>query len=308
MGTHPIFESDFDCLTDMGAGQSKTETVYSRYEKENELLPNLKITPSVIERLNQAQNPASGPSYEAIEEEKQRLQHQHQQMAQQMHHQYEKQLMEQEEIYKAKLAAANADSESRAQQIEQMAEKVSMLELGADSDTVKFDEQMQQLKAEYESKMEAAREETANFEAQLELAQSESEKIKAEFEAKILENQQASTDAQSLNAASLQEAILEQKKHAEKMIRDASEKIAEERRAFVEAQVEEKAKMIEKTKKFFSPNETKNICGDITAQVAKCYLENPKNTMLCAELVRDLQACVAPEKQNYLLKQKNLIS
>ena len=55
-------------------------------------------------------------------------------------------------------------------------------------------------------------------------------------------------------------------------IRDASEKIAEERRAFVEAQVEEKAKMIEKTKKFFSPNETKNICGDITAQVAKCYL------------------------------------
>ena len=58
----------------MGAGQSKTETVYSRYEKENELLPNLKITPSVIERLNQAQNPASGPSYEAIEEEKQRLQ------------------------------------------------------------------------------------------------------------------------------------------------------------------------------------------------------------------------------------------
>jgi len=282
MGTHPIFESDFDCLTDMGAGQSKTETVYSRYEKENELLPNLKITPSVIERLNQAQNPASGPSYEAIEEEKQRLQHQHQQMAQQMHHQYEKQLMEQEEIYKAKLAAANADSESRAKQIEQMAEKVSM--------------------------MEAAREETANFEAQLELAQSESEKIKAEFEAKILENQQASTDAQSLNAASLQEAILEQKKHAEKMIRDASEKIAEERRAFVEAQVEEKAKMIEKTKKFFSPNETKNICGDITAQVAKCYLENPKNTMLCAELVRDLQACVAPEKQNYLLKQKNLIS
>merc|ERR1712227_240515 len=282
MGTHPIFESDFDCLTDMGAGQSKTETVYSRYEKENELLPNLKITPSVIERLNQAQNPASGPSYEAIEEEKQRLQHQHQQMAQQMHHQYEKQLMEQEEIYKAKLAAANADSESRAQQIEQMAEKVSM--------------------------MEAARGETANFEAQLELAQSESEKIKAEFEAKILENQQASTDAQSLNAASLQEAILEQKKHAEKMIRDASEKIAEERRAFVEAQVEEKAKMIERTKKFFSANETKNICGDITAQVAKCYLENPKNTMLCAELVRDLQACVAPEKQNYLLKQKNLIS
>merc|ERR1712227_545158 len=282
MGTHPIFESDFDCLTDMGAGQSKTETVYSRYEKENELLPNLKITPSVIERLNQAQNPASGPSYEAIEEEKQRLQHQHQQMAQQMHHQYEKQLMEQEEIYKAKLAAANADSESRAKQIEQMAEKVSM--------------------------MEAAREETANFEAQLELAQSESEKIKAEFEAKILENQQASTDAQSLNAASLQEAILEQKKHAEKMIRDASEKIAEERRAFVEAQVEEKVKMIEKTKKFFSPNETKNICGDITAQVAKCYLDNPKNTMLCAEVVRDLQACIAPEKQNYLLKQKNLIS
>merc|ERR1712126_330594 len=290
MGTHPIFESDFDCLTDMGAGQSKTETVYSRYEKENELLPNLKITPSVIERLNQAQNPASGPSYEAIEEEKQRLQHQHQQMAQQMHHQYEKQLMEQEEIYKAKLAAANADSESRAQQIEQMAGKVSKLELGADSDTVKFDEQMQQ------SRMEAAREETANFEAQLELVQSESKKIKAEYEAKILENQQASTDAQSLNAASLQEAILEQKKHAEKMIRDASEKIAEERRAFVEAQVEEKAKMIEKTKKFFSPNETKNICGDITAQVAKCYLENPKNTMLCAEVVRDLQACVAPEK------------
>ena len=55
------------------------------------------------------------------------LKHQHQQMAQQMHHQYEKQLMEQEEIYKAKLAAANADSESRAQQIEQMAEKVSMV-------------------------------------------------------------------------------------------------------------------------------------------------------------------------------------
>ena len=48
-------------------------------------------------------------------------------MAQQMHHQYEKQLMEQEEIYEAKLAAANADSESRAQQIEQMAEKLSMV-------------------------------------------------------------------------------------------------------------------------------------------------------------------------------------
>ena len=55
------------------------------------------------------------------------VKHQHQQMAQQMHHQYEKQRMEQEEIYKAKLAAANADSESRAQQIEQMAEKLSMV-------------------------------------------------------------------------------------------------------------------------------------------------------------------------------------
>merc|ERR1711937_231332 len=208
-------------------------------------------------------------------------------MTQQMHHQYEKQLMEQEEIYRAKLAAANADSESRAQQIEQMAEKVSM--------------------------MEAAREETANFEAQLELVQSESEKIKAEYEAKILENLQASTDFLGYGLYSVWvvfhlgcipyahgqslEAILEQKKHAEKMIRDATEKIAEERRAFVEAQVEEKAKMIEKTKKFFSSNETKNICDDITAQVAKCYLENPKNTMLCAELVRDLQACVTPEKQ-----------
>ena len=55
------------------------------------------------------------------------VKHQHQQMAQQMHHQYEKQRMEQEEIFKAKLAAANADSESRAQQIEQMAEKLSMV-------------------------------------------------------------------------------------------------------------------------------------------------------------------------------------
>ena len=55
------------------------------------------------------------------------LKHQHQQIAQQMHHQYEKQLMEQKEIYKAKLAAANADSESQAQQIEQMAEKLSMV-------------------------------------------------------------------------------------------------------------------------------------------------------------------------------------
>lgn len=69
-----IDQVSFFLYQDMGAGQSKTETVYSRYEKENELLPNLKITPSVIERLNQAQNPASGPSYEAIEEEKQRLQ------------------------------------------------------------------------------------------------------------------------------------------------------------------------------------------------------------------------------------------
>ena len=48
-------------------------------------------------------------------------------MAQQMHHEYEKQLMEQEELYKAKLAAAQADSESRAEQIEKMAEKVSMV-------------------------------------------------------------------------------------------------------------------------------------------------------------------------------------
>ena len=57
----------------MGAGQSKTETVYSRYEKENEVLPNLKITPAVIDRLNRAQNQTSGPSHEDVQKEVRQL-------------------------------------------------------------------------------------------------------------------------------------------------------------------------------------------------------------------------------------------
>ena len=40
----------------MGAGQSKTETVYSRYSKETEILDSLKITPAVLERVQAAEN------------------------------------------------------------------------------------------------------------------------------------------------------------------------------------------------------------------------------------------------------------
>ena len=41
----------------MGGSQSKTETVFSRFPKETELLDSLKITPAVMERINNAQAP-----------------------------------------------------------------------------------------------------------------------------------------------------------------------------------------------------------------------------------------------------------
>merc|ERR1711951_63077 len=55
MGTHPIFESDFDCLTvDMGAGQSKTEVIFDRYPADNEVVKDIKLTPAMINELTAA--------------------------------------------------------------------------------------------------------------------------------------------------------------------------------------------------------------------------------------------------------------
>jgi len=37
MGTHPIFESDFDCLTDIDFGSIHITRKYMKQEKESEL-------------------------------------------------------------------------------------------------------------------------------------------------------------------------------------------------------------------------------------------------------------------------------
>jgi len=45
MGTHPIFESDFDCLTDMTVIRSVSKCVYTNLAYEEYLLNNYKGNP-----------------------------------------------------------------------------------------------------------------------------------------------------------------------------------------------------------------------------------------------------------------------
>ncbi|CBY24808.1 unnamed protein product [Oikopleura dioica] len=89
---------------------------------------------------------------------------------------------------------------------------------------------------------------------------------------------------------------------AAEAVKDASIKVEEERRQFLQIQEEEKEKIIEKTAPFFAPKEITSPCEDLISQVTACYRENPRNSLLCAEVVRNLKAGVEEEKKKYFAR------
>lgn len=103
----------------MGGSQSKTETVYSRFPKETELLDSLKITPAVMERISTAQNAPSQEQLAHMQDVHQQQVYQQQQLTQQMHQQYEKELILQQDIYHEKFESAQKANDERIQQVQE---------------------------------------------------------------------------------------------------------------------------------------------------------------------------------------------
>lgn len=304
----------------MGGSQSKAETVFSRFPKETELLDSLKITPAVMERINAANG---APTQEKLAQQQQMILEQQQQLARQTHLQYEKELMEQREKYEENiknLKNANQDKllEIQLEQIDSTdSVKDEFVKLEA-TIREKYESEITETQiiaskeleskcAELQAKNEALEMTQLELESKnttLEMTQQELETKNTALEMTVQELDQMAPKLESLaDVENILKSAEEKAMIAQNSIRDATERLANERQEFLNRQQKEKDEILSKTRKFFSPNETKIICGDITDAVAKCYSENPKNTMICAEVVRNLQACVTPEKQNYLLKQ-----
>jgi len=312
----------------MGAGQSKSETIFSRYPGDSEVLPGVKVTPAVLERLAQQQQ------QQQLQQQQANNQHGQEQLRN-LQLAYENQLLEQQRNYEQQVGQLKEQQEmllAQQQQQEQQQEFaqietapqiVYQVDEAALSDEINklrelHEGEVQSLKAELATaesnaiqvlQNELAAEKAAaeankiEMQAMLEKAREEAERSMSKSDE--LEQLRQMADAQCLTSMSLQEAVMAEHKKAQQMVADAEARVAAERHEFLANKSAEKAEMIAKTRKFFSPHEQRQICGGIMEKVAQCYTENATTSLNCANLVRELTSCVQPEKAQYLSQHKH---
>ncbi|CAG5087222.1 Oidioi.mRNA.OKI2018_I69.PAR.g11487.t1.cds [Oikopleura dioica] len=92
---------------------------------------------------------------------------------------------------------------------------------------------------------------------------------------------------------------------AAEAVKDASTKVEEERRQFLQIQEEEKEKIIEKTKPFFAPKDIVNPCEDLIAQVASCYRKQYQWTCKSSSEVLEDELSQADERCRLLEEKLN---
>jgi len=262
----------------MGSSQSKTETVYSRYPAESEIYTGIKLTPTVVDRI--ANPPTAFP---------------------------EATLVNNVDVDAIKAEARN---EVALQLNEQLAEKLgeaeSTIRAELDAD---YSQKLNEIKADLESdyynrldeiaKMnEAKSDETATIvrEASPILEAQNTDLIEAEKRIQTVNLQLEQTEA----------AIKAAHEEADKKITESNLELERQRSELNELQRRETEKLMERTKVIFDARLSERpICPDIEQSLAQCYSENPTRSLLCAELTRQYQNCLADEKEKYFQARVN---
>lgn len=268
----------------MGSSQSKTETIYSRYPAESEIYTGIKLTPTVVDRI--ANPPTAFPEAPP-----------------------------QVDIDAIKADARNearneVRNEVAAELNEQLVEKIGQAEttIRAELDS-DYSQKLTEIKAELESdyynrldeiaKMNEAKEpevieitkEVVVKEVPTELLESHAQEIdKAEQTIRHMNTQLEHTEA----------AIKAAHDDANKKINESNEELERQKSELNNLQRRETEKLLERTKIIFDARLSERpICPDIEQSLAQCYSENPSRSLLCAELTRQYQSCLADEKEKY---------
>merc|ERR1712242_33857 len=259
MGTHPIFESDFDCLTvDMGAGQSKTEVIFDRYPADNEVVKDIKLTPAMINELTATSHPQQPQvDIESIKET--------------LRPEIESQLRPAIEGELREVIDQNVRAELEAEYYEKLSQISELRE-----------QDKAEIKAEYEAKLASVEQEVQTVQQSVEEGNTELESqnrvLAEQLEQTIKEANQAAQDHIQQSEA----ALTAQRRELVELQQRENERLLETT-----------------TPIFQSRKIEHQICPDIEQQLTQCYSENKERSLLCAEIVRNYTSCLEQEKQNY---------
>jgi len=261
----------------MGSSQSKTETVYSRYPAESEIYTGIKLTPTVVDRI--ANPPTAFP--------------------------------EAAPVAKVDVDAikAEARNEVAAQLNEQLVEKLgeAETEIRAELDA-NYSQKLNEIKAELESDYYNRLDEIAKMnEAKASDKEEITTTIVTEAPTELLEAHKAEMNEaeqriqnMNLQLEQTEAAIRAAHDEADKKISESNLELERQRSELNELQRRETEKLMERTKIIFDARLSERpICPDIEKSLAQCYSENPTRSLLCAELTRQYQSCLADEKEKY---------
>jgi DNA repair exonuclease SbcCD ATPase subunit len=269
----------------MGSSQSKTETVYSRYPAESEIYTGIKLTPTVVDRI--ANPPTAFPEATPVAN------------------------------VDVDAIKAEARNEVAAQLNEQLVEKLgeaeSTIRAELDAD---YSQKLNEIKAELESDYYNRLDEIAKMN---EAKSDENATIVTEV-SPVLEATNPTLEAQKADLAEAEQKIqnmnlqLEQTEavikaaheEADRKISQSNLELERQRSELNELQRRETEKLMERTKIIFDARLSERpICPDIEQSLAQCYSENPTRSLLCAELTRQYQNCLADEKEKYFQARVN---
>jgi len=262
----------------MGAGQSKSETVFSRYPAESEIFKDIKLTPAVIERIATHEEPTPSPPPQIEEitafEPPPQPEINVEQLKEEIRSELEGGIREKVEV------------EIRAELEDDYYKKLAEIA-----------EIAEQKREEKEAEIAAVKDaETAAVNADLEKIENEREMIRRELEGQL----ESANHERNIALERVDQAIEEANKEALAKIRDAENSLASHKQEIAELQQRETQKLLERTKVIFDSRVTETpICPEIESQLTQCYRENQSKSLLCAELVRQYKQCLVEEKDRY---------
>lgn len=245
----------------MGSSQSKTETIYSRYPAESEIYTGIKLTPTVVDRI--ANRPdiseAPMPDVSAIKAE----------ARQELSEEFNK-------LAESKLAEA---------------ENTIRTELDADY-SQKLGEIKAQLETEYYNRLDEIAKMTSNE------TESVSETIAVQEQA--AQQQEEKIREMNLQLDQVEATIKAAHEEADNKIKESKAELERQQAELNQLQRKETEKLMERTKIIFDARLSERpICPDVEKSLAQCYSENPTQSLLCAEITRQYQTCLAEEKERY---------
>lgn len=260
----------------MGSSQSKTETVYSRYPAESEIYTGIKLTPTVVDRIANAPTafpeaaPVANVDVDAIKAE----------------------------------ARNEVAAQLNEQLIEKLGEAESTIRAELDAD---YSQKLNEIKAELESDYYNRLDEIAKMNE----AKSDEAATVVTEPSPVLDAQKANDDEIRIQNMNLQleqteAAIKAAHEEADRKINQSNLELERQRSELNELQRRETEKLMERTKIIFDARLSERpICPDIEQSLAQCYSENPTRSLLCAELTRQYQNCLADEKEKYFQARVN---